>query len=327
MTNTKLKDMNPLVSLIIPIYNVSEYVERSLSSAFDQSYKQIEYLLIDDRGDDDSMNKVHKLIKRSAYCDRNIRIIQHNRNMGVSVARNTGIKHSSGEFLFFLDSDDILTINCIELHIKAIMETSSDFTVGGVDIVGSQSIHIKKTDNHLLQGSILMNFFNREWDNGPWNKLIRREFIFNNSLFFQEGIRYEDMLWGYNISKQAHKVQLLSVTTYKYMIHKGSFVTSKNTRQKVLDLIFVLQEIGTDKINEKYLVYRDKYLSFWKFNAAILLINLEDDISTKNDLYKLIRSIKSKNINLYYISLLLPFSLFYIFFSFPYYLYKTFNLK
>lgn len=314
--------MNPLVSIIIPIYNVNRYVEKSLSSAFNQSYKHIEYLLIDDRGTDDSMNKVYELIKSEVYCNRNVRILQHDKNRGVSVARNTGIKHASGEFIFFMDSDDILTTNCIELHVKAIMESNSDFTIGGVDIVGSQSIHIKRIDDQILEGQILMNFFNRKWDSGPWNKLIRRDFIINYNLVFREGIRYEDILWGYNISKKANKVHLLSEVTYKYMIHKGSFVTSKNTHQKVSYLINVLQEIGDDKIDEKYLISRNKYLSFWKFNASTLLLNFEDDKSQIKELYSSIRNIKSKCINLYYLSMLLPFSVFNLIFRIPYRIYK-----
>lgn len=319
--------MNPLVSIVIPIYNVSGYVEQSLCSAFNQSYKKIEYLLIDDRGTDDSMNKVYELIKKDTYSKRNIKIIQQDRNKGVSAARNTGIQHSSGEFIFFMDSDDIITPNCIELHVKAITETNADFTIGGVDIVGSRTIHINEIDNMVLRGSILMYFFNRKWDNGPWNKLIRREFIFNNNLFFQEGIRYEDMLWGYNISKRAHMVKLLSDITYKYIIHKGSFVTSKNTHQKVSDLIYVLQKIGNDDIENKYSVVRNKYLSFWKFNAATLLLNFDGSLSTKRILYKSIKNIKSRYTNFYYISLILPFQLFNIIFSIPYYLYKKFIVK
>ena len=101
------------VSIIIPLYNVAPYVEKCLLSVFKQTFSNIEVILIDDCGSDDTMKIVNRLLNVNKN-ELDIHVIQHNRNKGLSAARNTGIKVATGDYLFFLDSDDMLSEDCIE---------------------------------------------------------------------------------------------------------------------------------------------------------------------------------------------------------------------
>ena len=107
----------PKVSLIIPVYNVSEYIERCMHSVMAQTYTDIECIIIDDCGTDDSMAKCEQMIREYEGPIKFL-ILHHEHNRGLSAARNTGIHQTIGKWFYFLDSDDEITPHCIEkLHI------------------------------------------------------------------------------------------------------------------------------------------------------------------------------------------------------------------
>lgn len=317
--------MKSTVSIIMPIYNVEGYVEKSLRSAFNQTYENIEYVLIDDCGTDKSMEKVFALLLLDEYKDKVVKVIKHECNKGVSAARNTGVLNSSSEFIYFMDSDDVIVPNCIELHINAIKKNRVDFTIGGVETVGSKTIHIRKLNAQKLEGTVLTNFFKRTWDPGPWNKLIRKSFLLNNNIVFTEGIRFEDILWSYYMAKKANTVELIEFQTYKYIVHQNSFVTSKNSVAKVNDMLTVIKTINEDYVDSSILALREKYISFLKFNASLLLLNFNGTSGQKKDLYNRIQGIACSKQSVYDLILRLPYWLFNMLFAPIYMTYKKFQ--
>ena len=114
------------VSLAIPIYNVSLFVERALLSALNQTYDNIEYLIVDDKGQDDSMDIVHRIIKDHPR-GKDVRIIEHPHNIGTDATKNTAIDNAQGEYLFFMDSDDEIIPTCIEILVHKMQEHPVDF--------------------------------------------------------------------------------------------------------------------------------------------------------------------------------------------------------
>ena len=114
------------VSLAIPIYNVSLFVERALLSVLNQTYDNIEYLIVDDKGQDDSMDIVHRIIKDHPR-GKDVRIIEHPYNIGLGATRNTAIDNAQGEYLFFMDSDDEIIPTCIEILVHKMQEHPVDF--------------------------------------------------------------------------------------------------------------------------------------------------------------------------------------------------------
>ena len=117
------------VTLSMPIYNVAPYVERALLSALNQTFESIEFLLVDDRGTDNSMDIVRRIIKDHPR-GKDVRIIEHPHNIGLGATRNTAIDNAQGEYLFFMDSDDEITPDCIQVLYDKMMEEKVDFVVG-----------------------------------------------------------------------------------------------------------------------------------------------------------------------------------------------------
>ena len=129
--------MNYIVSIVIPLYNVREYVESALNSALNQTFKSIEYILVDDCSTDGTMDIVESVLQNH-YRKSDVYILHHKVNKGLSAARNTGLENSSGEYVFFMDSDDEITVDCIEHHYNAIKSNSVDFTIANIKLVGAK---------------------------------------------------------------------------------------------------------------------------------------------------------------------------------------------
>ena len=102
-----------MVSIIIPLYNVENYVIDSLKSAFAQSYSDVDFLLVDDCSTDHTMQIVEEYVLNHPRREA-VRIIHHDKNLGLSAARNTGLEQAYGEYVYFMDSDDEITEDCIE---------------------------------------------------------------------------------------------------------------------------------------------------------------------------------------------------------------------
>lgn len=217
-------DLAPLVSIIIPIYNVESWVKNSLLSALKQSYYNIEYIVVDDCGMDNSMSIVESVVQE--HHDKNIKIIRHTTNQGLSEARNTGLKASTGSYVFFMDSDDEISYNCIELHLNALRNTDADFSDGNVRMigVGHNNFFTYNLESCFTNNDILIEYFNRLHVCG-WNKLIKRDFLIDNNILFRKGMLYEDMLWTYQICKKAKKFVTVPSETYFYLIRQGSITT------------------------------------------------------------------------------------------------------
>jgi glycosyltransferase involved in cell wall biosynthesis len=102
------------VTLSMPVYNVEKYMERALLSALNQTFESIEYLIVDDKGTDNSMAIVRRIIANHPR-GKDVRIIDHGVNQGLGAARNSAIKEAKGEYLYCMDSDDEITKDCIEI--------------------------------------------------------------------------------------------------------------------------------------------------------------------------------------------------------------------
>lgn len=220
-----------MVSVIIPIYNVAPYVERCLYSALNQTYEDLELILIDDCGTDNSMNIVSDIIEKYVG-NKKISIFKHERNRGLSAARNTGIKNATGDYLLFLDSDDEIPLNAVEMMLETTKE-NLDFVVGNIKVFGSDIFRFNfSLPFGLVVGndSILDSYIEGKWYSMAVNKLIRKDFLLKNDLFFKEGILHEDELWSFKLALKANRMYVLRDYTYNYYIRNDS-ITGKVTVQ------------------------------------------------------------------------------------------------
>lgn len=319
-----------MVSVIIPIYNVEQYVISSLKSAFNQSYQDIEYILIDDCSTDNTMKVLTDYIEQFGI-RKNIQIVHHEKNSGLSVARNTGLSKATGDYIFFMDSDDEITPDCIERHYNAIINGNADFTVGNIDLIGKKkSVHIKPISMQVHHLSPLESYFNQMWNVSACNKLYRKDFLVQNSLRFQSDLLFEDILWSYFVAKNASKLALVESATYRYLVRSNSITTQKNKAPKVDSLLFIIQTIYEDLKIDKNMILDNKmrvfhFLDFWRFNAALLLLNYAGSYKEARNYYNRLQDIIEYKFNgIYSVLLQIPFDFFYFLFKPVYFLYKKF---
>ncbi len=219
-----------MVSVVIPVYQVSDYIERCIRSVMNQSYTCVECIIVDDDTQDDSIEKCERLI--GGYCGPiRFRILHHEENRGISAARNTGVKAATGEWIFFLDSDAEITPDCLE-KLVAIRNEHPDAEM----ILGNAQKHFEDgrvisfispdiPTAFLSNEEVFTAYHQHKLMEYAWNILISRRFFEKHQLFFREGIIYEDLLWLFYVVQVLSKLYICKDITYHYYLRPYSIVT------------------------------------------------------------------------------------------------------
>ena len=224
--------MNPLVSINIPVYKCEKYLFRCLESVKNQTYKNLEIILVNDASPDESVQIIQDYFKENPNL---IWQLLHNKsNQGLSVVRNKGIENSAGKYIYMLDSDDYITTDCIEKLVKISEKENSDITVGETICYDSHTNQEKmlfpiKTDEKVISGNklILKYFFENQWPIIGPNKLYNREWIIKNNLKFIKGLYSQDELWAFHCAFELEKITFLKDVTYIYFLHGESTIYNK----------------------------------------------------------------------------------------------------
>ena len=282
-----------LISIIIPIYNVAPYLQQCLQSVLEQTFSNYEVLLIDDCGQDDSMQICKRFLDDNHLNDKAWTIIHHDKNRGLSAARNTGIATAKGDYVFFLDSDDTITPDCMAI-LSAFVEQENDVDM----VVGDyQASDGKPTScgNHLAEGvytdELLHLFLSGQYIVPVWNKLVRLSFIKENGLYFCDGLIHEDNLWSLQAACRMKKMAVTTRVTYNYLIRESSLAHSKNAQIHELNYVkanikmaeFVCGDLSLKKNPEIYhWIEKDRWCRF-------LTPGWNQHTDTFGECYKLIR--------------------------------------
>ena len=237
----------PIVSIIIPVYKVEPYIIKCIDSVLHQNYRFLEIILVDDKTPDNSMQMAIDYIEQSKlHHDLHFKYVKHDCNRGLSAARNTGIDAATGEYLFFLDSDDEITSDCIEKLVKEVEEGNYDVACGNFRIDGYVSNYWKNYQHKELKShermEILRHFINHNVYMMAWNKLVRRKLITSKLLYFKEGIIHEDELWSFLLSNQASSMSVIMDVTYIYRVREDSIITANSKRKSFSSKIIILKE-------------------------------------------------------------------------------------
>lgn len=244
-----------LVSIIIPIYNVAPYVRECLQSVMRQTYRDMEVLLVDDCGTDDSITIVRSMLggAEDAVVDSvHFRILHHKHNRGLSAARNTGIEAATGEWLFFLDSDDWIAEDCIATLVKAAtQEEGIEMAVGqletfdengnlNVKLLNGEDCPRQNLPDGVYSGDILRRYLSGSFYEMAWNKLVSRSFLRQHDLYFKEGLIHEDTLWSFCCACKLSKIVVVGRTLYHYRIQTGSIMAKSMGERRVKALNTIL---------------------------------------------------------------------------------------
>lgn len=225
----------PLITIAIPIYNCEQQIEKCLHSVIAQSYQNIEILLIDDMGTDNSIAVVESFMQH--YPNSSYRLLKNNENRGLSVVRNIGIDNAKGKYIFFLDSDDEITPDCIEKMVDVAEKETVQMVCGNVrtiklesnietDAFKLQNQKIKLTDN----SEIFESYIKGKFPVPSWNKLILLDFLKSHKLYFKEGIFAQDSLQSFETALVLDSVYFLKDYTYVYYLHKDSVIHNRKKR-------------------------------------------------------------------------------------------------
>jgi len=256
---------NPLISVIVPVYNIAPYIEKSVMSICAQSYRNLEIIIVDDGSKDDTLSVVQRLAQQ----DRRIRVISKE-NGGVTSARLRGVKEATGEWIGFMDGDDHIEPQMYERLLNNAMEHQADISHCGYQMV-FPSGHVDyyyntgrvETQNHqqalcaLLEGAYI--------EPSLCNKLFRRS-LFNRmmtELLMETGIRNnEDLLMNFYLFQEAQTSIYEDLCPYHYVLRPSSAATSKISEHKLKDPVKVLRILLSKTENEPdvYAVVYRRYI-------------------------------------------------------------------
>ncbi|MGX7328548.1 glycosyltransferase family 2 protein [Enterococcus bulliens] len=311
---------NELISIIVPVYNAEKYIEKCLNSLLEQTYENIEILVIDDGSKDDSKRKILKLMSE----DSRIRYI-YTENSGVSNARNLGIKESNGYFFMFVDSDDFVHQNFCEFMYTRIKKDKTDicfcnfFLIDKKKRIVSNKLPIYPEKILSQKEAIYSVIGSRGYKGFVWNKIYSKNLISKNT--FYEDIHYlEDMLFNVNLLSNVKRISVIQEALYYYTINPESAVNNFSAKQltyldglnevkKVIKnkefdfIIFRHQEIAIIEFARKSLQIKNKTLylemkQLFKFTSKktpLLKVMSTDSVSLGNNLKNIIRLISRLN--------------------------------
>lgn len=238
---------NPLVSIIVPIYNVEEYVEKCIDSILKQSYRNLEIILVNDGSTDNSRQVINKYTKDSRC------IIIDKENGGLSSARNEGIKVANGTYLYFIDSDDYIENTAVELLVNKMNETNADFCCYRIKFYSDEVFKLygnNFTCNELIGEDIFYDaIVGKNIKTTAWSKFFNHDFIKRNSLSFCEGIINEDYLFTLQCALSAKKVSFLNVPLYNALQRPGSI--SRNMKTDNLLIYKKIYSLMLEFMNKK----------------------------------------------------------------------------
>ena len=268
---------NPLVSVLVPIYNVEAYIEQCARSLFEQTYDNLEYIFCDDCSTDASIHILESVMKDYPQRLEQIRIIHHERNRGSAAARNTLIDNCKGVFLFWVDSDDWVDTNAVEVLVKKQQETDADIVTC-------------RAYAHFARGEV-RDYFDGGWDldretllemilrgkrgASVWRRLIRRELFTVNHIKCVEGINGRDdfqlivpliyfskKVDGINAFLYHYRRDISHSITYNYMNNLIYQIQSMRSRLFIRDFFvgkddYYLRIIseGTVSVAHKYMMH------------------------------------------------------------------------
>ena len=234
------------ISIIIPVYNVAPYIADCVQSVMRQTYAgDLECIFIDDCGTDDSLQIIQNLL-REYTGNIDFKIVRHPHNRGLSAARNSGLSAATGDYVYFLDSDDEITPDCIELLAQPLRHERFDFVISDYRIVGSDrpKTPLRLDDAEVLKGdAVLHAYMRQEWYMMSVNKLYSLSFLNRHQIRFREGIINEDELWSFQIACLAKSMYVVKSETYLYKIREGSISVRKDSDKRCYSLNVILKEM------------------------------------------------------------------------------------
>lgn len=264
-----------MLSIIVPVYNVEQYLNRCVESLVQQSYHDLEILLIDDGSTDNSSTICDQWAKK----DCRIRVI-HQKNTGLSGARNTGLLHAKGDWITFVDSDDYVRPQCYEKILTVLLPSKCDIGMFGVSCETDKKNILYEDrfkENKIYAIDDILKFIVLPLKTASWNKIFRKR-ILENIIFPEKLIHGEDLVYFLRVLQKNITLISCDYIGYCYIKHSNS-ITSKPFNNHSNDEV-ICKDMACEIIDKKFPEF-SKQASIWRFVARLNIVRKL--IETRNE--------------------------------------------
>lgn len=299
-----------LISVILPVYNVSKYLPECMDSIINQTYSNLEIICVNDCSTDNSL----EILEQYAGKDSRIKIINNPKNIGAGLSRNTGLMKANGEFVHFLDPDDWLELNAYEIITKYITDCPDAvrFTYTQFDDISKKQLCIGYSGLDFLYKSV--NIYNtpecfRYWSPSEWVKLYKREFLIKNNILYNDNICLEDVEHAMKTALRASNIVFIEENLLNYRANRRNSLLTKRTQSarclinyvkwanneakklpsntKIALLNYIYEMLVTNCVD----AYYDGIISYSELKE-IFKLYIDSDIFKKNDIFNSLKAVK-----------------------------------
>lgn len=245
----------PLISVIVPIYNVEKYIYKSIESVRNQTYQNLEIILVDDG----SQDNCGRIADEFAQKDKRIKVI-HKENGGLSDARNAGLRIASGLYIYFFDSDDLMTSNLIETALSVYMRTDTDLVCFNYIVYDEITGREKKTSFPVqsckIRGRktnlVTAEYLGYRLGYCVWNKLYRADIIKKNRIFFVDNsqIFAEDICFNLYYISFCKRIEMIQECLYNYLNRENS-IMGKSKKEPRLNQFIMISKCYEEFLEER----------------------------------------------------------------------------
>ena len=265
------------VSVIIPVFKVSNFIERCACSLLEQTLKDVEYIFVDDASPDDSIDIVKACIERYPERKEQVRILVHEQNQGLPAARNTGLAEATGEYVFHCDSDDFVEREMLEEMYNAAKTQDADVVY--CDFYLSFEKNERYMSNPVYESA--EDMFRRGLLGGAmkynvWNKLVRRSLYTDNSITFPAGHGMGEDMTMIRLAACAKSVAYVPKAYYHYVkLNSNAYSATMSERHKI-DILFNVNQT-VEFLQSKFGDALDKEIAFFKLNTKFPFLITDDE--------------------------------------------------
>jgi len=266
----------PLVSIIIPVYNVEHFVEKCVRSLLEQTYQNIEFIIVDDASPDSSLIKIKQVV--SLFPDRKerVRYILHEKNQGLPTARNSGLNIAKGEYIFHCDGDDWVDHDMIDEMVRNSLLHDSDI------VYSDWYLTFEKRERYMIQtGSIIPSECIKAMLEGRmrfnvWNKLVRRTLYEDNSIRFPDGKAMGEDMTMMKLFCHAQSVSYIPKAFYHYLQLNPNAYTKQSSEKKLIEIRENVANVMAYIVNIFGEHYFEREFFYFKLNIKLpFLISLD----------------------------------------------------
>lgn len=301
---------SPLISIIMPVYNVEKFIEQSLESVFFQKNQNYELIIIIDGATDNSQQLVSKVVEEKN--NLNVRVIE-TENRGLSAARNKGIFESKGKYIYFFDSDDYLDQNFLSTVVPIIENAKVDIVLFNYREIEQESMKIVSERVSDVCGkfsseSLIDKYLDGEVQNYAWSYIARKDIYVQNNILFPEGRAYEDITVLPKVIFFANNINVINTILYNYRIRANSITNETETGKTVKYLndylvnikenrTWMLQNFNKNKWEKIYSYYLNHLFQIFMIATTYKTIDYQSVVPVVNEIIDIEKIVNIKNIS------------------------------